>query len=439
MVSHFKEAINGLNHTEMTNKTNSVGVLNAESIKINDKEKGILAQKLPKEAVNAPVLSKPLLWLMAFSAGVGIANIYYNQPLLDQMQTTFHVDERLIGWAPSLTQIGYALGMLLIVPLGDMLQRKKLVVLFTLLAAIFALLIAVSPSITLLLIASLLFGTATMTPQLLVPFAAFLAAPKEKGRVVGFMVSGILLGILLARTVAGFIGAAYGWRAMFGLAAAVLAILAIVLARALPITEPSYKGNYSGLLNTVWQLLRDQPVLREACLFGAMLFGSFMVFWSSLIHLMESGTFHLGPRAVGLYGLLGAAAALLSPVVGGLTDRIAPRRVTGFMILLAIGSYAFFLFGQTSLWWIALGVLVMDIGVQLGHVTNQGRIFKLVPEAQSRIQTAYMFFYFTGAAIGSALGAWAWSSFGWTGVCGAALAMLLIALIRWLLPSPEKK
>ena len=382
-------------------------------------------------------LSKSLLWIMAIAAGISVANIYYNQPLLAQMQATFGVDARVIGWVPTLTQIGYAVGMLLIVPLGDMLQRKRLVVLFSAIAAAGALAIGISPSVAVLFPASFLFGVATMTPQLLLPFAASLAEPKEKGRVIGFMVSGILLGILLARTVAGFLGAAYGWRVMFYVAAAVLTVLAIVLSRVLPVTKPSYHGRYSGLLLSVWKLMRQQPALREACLFGAMLFGSFMVFWSSLIHLMESPTFHRGPVAVGLYGLLGAVAAMLSPVIGGLTDRKEPRKVTGLMILLTISSYAIFLLGQNSLIWIGVGVLVMDIGVQLAHVTNQGRIFRLVPEAQSRIQTAYMTCYFTGGAVGSAFGAWAWTAFGWKGVCGAAVAMLLVALGKWLLPAPR--
>jgi predicted MFS family arabinose efflux permease len=382
-------------------------------------------------------LPSRLLWAMATAAGIGIANIYYNQPLLDQMQATFEVSSKEIGWAPTLTQFGYAIGMLLLVPLGDMFQRKRLVVLFSVFGALGAFGIAVSPNVMSLLVVSFLFGLATMTPQLLVPFAAHLAPQERKGKVVGFMVSGILLGILLARTVAGFVGAALGWRAMFFLAAAVLALTAATMAKMLPRTEPTYRGRYLGLLGTVWHLIRDQPVLREACLFGAMLFGSFMVFWSSLIHLMESPTFHLGPRAVGLYGLLGAAAALLSPVIGGMADKASPRRITGVMILLAISSYAIFYYGQTSLLVIGVGVLVMDVGVQLGHVTNQGRIFKLVPSAQSRIQTAYMFCYFTGASVGSALGAAAWSRFGWGGVCGAAVLMLAVAAVRWLLPEPH--
>jgi predicted MFS family arabinose efflux permease len=387
--------------------------------------------------MNTTTLTKPLLWLMATTAGLGIANLYYNQPLLDQMRTELHITATTIGTIPTATQIGYALGMLFLVPLGDMLQRKRLVLLFTTLATLAAAAIANAPSFDTLVAASFLFGMATMTPQLLVPLAAQLAPPERKGKTVGFMVSGILLGILLARTFSGFVGAAYGWRTAFALAAALQAVMVVVLAFALPRTVPTYRGHYLGLLATVWHLMRDQPVLREAALFGAMLFGSFMVFWSNLIHLMETPAFALGPRAVGLYGLLGAAAALLCPWAGGITDRSSPRRVTGLMIAVAAASYGIFWLGRDSLAVIALGVLVMDIGVQLGHVTNQGRIFRLVPAAQSRLQTAYMFCYFVGGGIGSALGAWAWSHYGWAGVCGAAVGMLAVAATRYLLPAPH--
>jgi predicted MFS family arabinose efflux permease len=375
---------------------------------------------------------------MATSAGLGIANLYYNQPLLDQMRATFAVDVQQIATVPTMTQVGYAFGMLFLVPLGDMLQRKRLAILFSALAAIAATGIALAPSFAVLVATSCLFGLTTMTPQLLVPLAAHLAPQEKKGKVVGFMVSGILLGILLARTFSGFVGAAFGWRVAFALAAALQAATAVVLACALPRTTPTYRGHYVGLLATVWHLMRDQPVLREATLFGAMLFGSFMVFWSNLIHLMESPVFHLGPRAVGLYGLLGALAAALCPWAGSLADRSSPRNVTGAMVAVAASSYAIFYLGRDSLLTIAAGVLVMDIGVQLGHVTNQGRIFRLVPSAQSRLQTAYMFCYFVGGGFGSWLGALAWSHFGWAGVCAAAVALLAVAGLRYLLPAPRQ-
>ncbi|UEC01663.1 MFS transporter [Burkholderia vietnamiensis] len=387
-----------------------------------------------QKAGASPALTRSLMLLMAVSAGVGMANLYYNQPLLEQMRTAFGLTVQQAGWIPTLTQLGYALGMLFLVPLGDMLSRKPLVLSFTLTAALGSLGIAMSTNFMWLAVMSFLFGLSTMAPQLLVPFAAYLAPNEAKGRVVGTMVSGILVGVLLARTVSGFVGASFGWRAMFGLAAVVLCVNAVVLGKALPTVPPTYHGRYLGLLVSVWQFLKREPVLREACLFGAMQFGSFMVFWSSLIHLMETPTFGLGPRAVGLYGLLGAAAILLGPLVGSFADKTDPRRLTGAMIGLLMASYAVVYLGSESLVVIGLGVLLMDIGMRMGHVTNQGRIFRLAPHAQSRLQTAYMVSYFCGGALGSALGSWAWAQWRWAGVCLSAAIMLSIAALRWLMP-----
>ncbi len=378
------------------------------------------------------------LWIMAFAAGTTVANLYYNQPLLDQIRVSFGVGFEQVGWVPTLTQIGYAFGMMFLVPLGDMFERKKLVLFFTLIAAFSLLLLSVASSFTLVLVGSLLLGLSTMAPQLLVPFATGLAAPEVRGKVVGTMMSGILLGILLARTVSGFVGASFGWRAMFALASGVLLLVAVVLAFVLPKSTPTYHGRYLGLLGSVVKIFKEQPVLREACLFGAVLFGSFSVFWGTLIHLMETPSFGLGARAVGVYGLLGAVAVGLSPRIGALADRYDARRTTGIMIAVTIASFLVFAVSGHSLVGIALGVLLMDIGVQSGHVSNQSRTFALVPEAQSRIQTAYMFCYFVGGALGSFLGSWSWAHFQWQGVCVAAIGMLLIALARYFGPVPSR-
>jgi predicted MFS family arabinose efflux permease len=386
------------------------------------------------EAGAAKVLSKPLLAIMTTGAGVGIADLYYNQPLLEQMKADLHLAQATIGLVPTVTQIGYALGMLLLVPLGDMLQRRRLTLLFTLLVALACTGIALSLSGTMLLVFSFLLGLTNIMPQLLIPFAVQLASPAERGRVVGLMLSGIFAGVLLSRTVAGFVGTAFGWRAMFALAALALFALLVALSRVLPTTTPSYRGRYAGLIGSVWTLLREQPVLREACLFGATLFAAFMVFWSTLIHLMTSAPFNLGPSAVGLYGILGVGATLLSPIVGRAADRGLARKVAGTMILLTMVSFGIFWVGRTSLFWIGVGVLVMDLGVQLAHVSNQSRILHLAAGAQSRIQTAYMTCYFAGGGIGSAVGAWAWDRAGWSGVCAAAVAILILPLVRWLLP-----
>ncbi|RYZ58934.1 MAG: MFS transporter, partial [Proteobacteria bacterium] len=239
-------------------------------------------------------LKRSTLLVMAGSSALTVANLYYNQPLLEQIRLSFGVSYDAIGWVPTLTQVGYAFGMLLVVPLGDMMERRRLVLVFTALSALCCLMLATAQAFPLVIIGSFLLGLTTMTPQLLIPFAALLAAPEKKGKVVGTMVSGLLLGILLARTIAGFVGSAYGWRAMFGIAAGVLTILIFVLAALLPKSSPSYHGKYAGLLASVVNIFRQQPVLREAALYGAMLFGSFSAFWATLIHLMESPAFNLG-------------------------------------------------------------------------------------------------------------------------------------------------
>ncbi len=378
-------------------------------------------------------LKQSTLMLMATATAMSVANLYYNQPLLEQIRETFAARMEAIAWIPTLTQLGYALGMLFIVPLGDMFERRRLVLLFTLLAAGSCVLVATAPAFNAVVIGSLLIGLTTMTPQLLIPFAASLARPERRGKVVGTMVSGLLLGILLARTVAGFVGQAFGWRSMFGLAAIILLILTGLLAFFSPKSVPTYKGTYTGLLSSVLRIFFTQKDLREAAFFGAMLFGSFSAFWSTLIHLMESPAFHLGARAVGLFGLLGAGAAAASPIVGTLSDRFHPRRTTGIMILVAMVSFVIFGFSSTSLIGLSLGVLVMDIGVQGGHVSNQSRIFALMPSAQSRIQTSYMFCYFVGGALGSFVGTWAWERYAWWGVCGSALVFLSLAYLKYAL------
>lgn len=383
-------------------------------------------------------LTRPLLLLMAAATGICVANIYYNQPLLDQIKETFNVDVGHLGLVPTLSQVGYGLAMLFIVPLGDMMERKKLILTFTMISGMICAWLAVSPNFTSVAIGSLLLGLSSVTPQLIIPFGAHLAKNEERGKVVGTLLSGLLLGILLARTVSGFVGASFGWRAMFGLASGMLVVLATILAIKLPKSEPTFQGTYKSLLKSVYDIFTTQKTLREASFFGAMLFGSFSAFWATLIYLMQTPAFGLGARAVGLFGLLGAGAAFATPWVGSLTDKRDPRNATGIMIFVTILSFILFMFSEYSLFGLAIGVLVMDIGVQSGHLCNQGRIFALLPDSRSRIQTAYMFCYFTGGALGSYIGTWSWSHYQWKGVCFTAIAMLCLALGRFFLSMPKK-
>jgi len=369
-----------------------------------------------------------VLWVMTVATGLCVAGLYYCQPLLHQMQNTFGASAAQVGWIPTCTQIGYALGMLFLSPLGDRIEKRRLIFIATILSALCLVGAALAPNIYVLIVMSLLIGLSTMTPQYIIPFAANLSTPEKRGQTVGMIMSGLLLGILLARTVAGFIGDAFGWRVMFGSAAVVIFLLAFVLRAALPVSEPSYGGSYLDLLKSVVKLVGDLPVLRESMVFGSMMFGAFSAFWATLIYLMESPAFHLGAKTVGLFGILGASGALAAPLVGRLADRRSPRQTVGYGIVMMGVSFAiYWLWGGTSLIALSIGVVIMDVGLQVAHVSNQSRIFALIPEARSRINTAYMFLYFIGGALGSLLASFAWAQFQWSGVCAVALLFVAIA------------
>lgn len=376
---------------------------------------------------SSPSLSRPVLWLLAGATGLCVGNLYYCQPLLGQMQQSLQVEQGSMGWIPTLTQVGYALGMLFLIPLGDRFERRGLIVTATVASALALIGMALSSSLLMAALMSLLIGIATMTPQFIIPFVAHRADPARRGEMVATVMSGLLLGILLARTVAGFLGEAIGWRWTFAVAAMVLLVLALVLRWALPTSHATYAGSYGALLRSTLALVREQPVLRESMFYGGALFAAFSAFWATLIHLLETPAFDLGARAVGLFGLIGAAGALAAPVFGKLADRRDPRYSIGAGIAVTLIAFAIYGFwGGTSLIALTLGVLLMDVGVQAGHIANQSRYFVLVPEARSRLNTAYMCAYFSGGAAGSALGSWAWAAWGWSGVClvGAGFAML---------------
>lgn len=377
---------------------------------------------------------------MAAATGATVANLYYCQPLLRMMQESFGATVQQTSWIATLTQVGYALGMLFFVSLGDLLERRRLIVIFCALSGIFLLLQASSSSVQMASFLSLMIGLTTMTPQLLIPFAAQLAEPEKRGQVLGTIMSGLLLGILLARTISGFVGAQFGWRVMFTAAGIAMLIASVLLRMVLPKSESSFHGSYLSLLSSIQKIVKKHSALREASFFGAMLFGSFSAFWATLIHLMETPAFNLGSRAVGIFGLLGATGAFVTPFVGKLADQKSPRFVTGLgLFVTAIAFVVYAIWGATSLIALGVGVILMDAGVQSGHVANQSRIFSLDQEARSRINTVYMTSYFTGGALGSYLASSAWDRFGWTGVCSVALLMLALGGLVYVLGRASKK
>jgi predicted MFS family arabinose efflux permease len=369
------------------------------------------------------------VWVLAVGCAVAVANLYYGQPLLAAMATQFRVPEQTLGIVSALTQAGYALGMLLFVPLGDILERRRLILVMLAAVTVTLVGVALSPNVSWLATASLLLGVTTITPQLLVPLAASLSRPEERGRVVGTVMSGLLIGILLSRTVSGFVGARLGWRAMYGLAAGLTVLLAVVLRLLLPRSRPGTRDlSYPQLLGSLAGLLRDEPVLRESCLFGALGFGAFSAFWTTLAFFLTGPPYHYGSDRVGLFGLVGVAGAVGASVAGRLADIRSPRFTIGVGLSTALLAFALFgLFGERLAGLIA-GVILMDLGVQASHISNQTRIFALRPEVRNRLNTVYMVTSFVGGAAGSALGSWAWQRWAWPGVCLSGGLFLVAAL-----------
>lgn len=375
------------------------------------------------------IITPSLVLLMAVACGITVANIYYAQPLLSEIARTFDVSQADIGVVAMLTQIGYAMGMLFLLPLGDIRERRSLIVLMLFVAAAALIMMSASFNIGILFFAAFAVGFTSIIPQLIVPFAAQLALPSERGKIIGNVMSGLLIGILLSRTFSGIIGTAFGWRTVYIIAAIMMMILAAALKALLPVSLPSSKVAYKKLLGSLWGLLKTEPILREASISGAMLFAAFSVFWTTLVFLLESSVYNLGAQTAGLFGLVGVTGALAASLVGRVADKKSPRFTLGMAIVICIISYVCFLLLGFKLWGLIIGVILLDLGTQAGQVSNQARIFALNPEARNRINTVFMVSYFIGGSTGSIVGAYSWSHFGWIGVCVTGILFDTIALI----------
>jgi len=366
--------------------------------------------------------------VMSAASAVCVANIYYCQPLLSEIGRSLAVSDRAIGYLPMWTQAGTALGMFIFVPLGDMFPRRRLIVVMSVVSALTVAMMAIAPNLALVNAAGFATGLAGIVAHLILPFAAKLAPPARRGHIVGTVLSGLLLGILLARVVSGFVGDALGWRAMYWIAAAAMLLLAVALRYTLPYDHPEPGLRYAELARSIVHLVRTQPVLREAGIIGGLLFGAFSSFWATLVFFLAAPPYHYGPRVAGLFGLIGAVGVLFAPWAGKLTDRKGPAFTVTFAILTTIASYVVFNLLGRIFFGLVLGVILLDLGVQTGHVANQTRIYALVPEARSRLNTVYMVTYFLGGSLGSALGAFGWAHWRWNGVCAAGALQLMAAL-----------
>ncbi len=374
-----------------------------------------------------PGISKMLVLLLAIASGAVVANLYYCQPLLTAIARDLRVPETRVAFIPMLTQIGYGLGLLFLTPLGDRAERRRLIVTMVVLAAAALVLTAIVRSAPIVIGVSLLIGLFSVVPQMIVPFAATLAAPAERSRVVGTVMSGLIIGVLLARTVSGIVGAHLGWRSVYWAAAVFMLVLAGLLRLGLPHSRPEAVLKYHELLTSLPSLLREIPAVQEAAVTGGLLFAAFSAFWTTLVFRLEAPPFYYGTQAAGIFGLVGAAGAFAATLSGRLADMVAPVKIVLMGMGVVILAWIALWLGDGSLWWLAAGAIVLDFGVQGSHVANQARIFAMRPEARSRINTIYMVSFFAGGALGSLAGALIWTPYGWTGICLFGIAIMVLA------------
>lgn len=373
-------------------------------------------------------LPASILWTLAIVAGASVANLYYNQPLLGLISGDLGVSEFQTNLMAMITQMGYALGLLFIVPLGDLYRRKRIILTNFGLLVIALLTIASATSIYLIWAASLLTGICSMIPQIFVPIASQFSRPEHKGRNVGIVISGLLTGILASRVVSGFMGEVLGWRAMYYIAAGLMVVCAVVVLRVLPDIRPTFSGRYSQLMGSLFSLVRNYPALRVYALRSGLAFGSFLALWSCLAFKMAGAPFYAGSDVVGYLGLCGIAGALTASTVGKYVKKVGVRRFNLVRCALILLAWICVSAGGNSYAGLVAGVLLIDIGMQCIQLSNQTSIFELCPSASNRVNTIFMTTYFAGGSLGTLLAGTCWEQAEWMGVTAVGMALTLCSL-----------
>ncbi len=376
-------------------------------------------------------LSSTLIVLMSVATGLAVASNYYAQPLLATIANAFSLSINQAGFIVTAAQLGYAAGLLLLVPLGDMFERRGLIVSMTLLAAGGMLITAASQTLWVMILGTALTGLFSVVAQILVPLAAHLAEPEKRGKVVGTIMSGLLLGILLARTVAGLLADIGGWRTVYWVASVLMVLMALALWRGLPVVKQDNHLNYPQLLGSVFSLFIKNSLLRTRALLGCLTFANFSILWTSMAFLLASPPFNFSEGVIGLFGLAGAAGALGARPAGGFVDKGKAHLTTTIGLTLLLLSWIATALGQFSVIALIIGILVLDLTVQGVHITNQSVIYRMMPEARNRLTAGYMTSYFIGGAAGSLISASAYQHAGWNGVCIAGAVTALLNLVVW--------
>lgn len=378
------------------------------------------------------VLTRPLTLLFALACGAAVANVYAAQPLLVAIADELAIGRAAVGAVVTCTQIGYGLGLILLVPLGDLLERRRLVTGQALLLALALAAVATAGSAAALLAGLMAVGLLAVLTQSLVAFAAVLAPDGERGRVVGTVTGGVVLGILLARTVAGTLAGLAGWRAVYALSAVLTLLIAAALRRALPRTvpRPGVVG-YRQALRSLARLPLREPVFRQRGLITLLVFAAFSTLWSCVALPLSEAPLSLSPAAIGAFGLAGAAGALAAAPAGRLHDRGLGRWAVGAGLALLALSWLPLALTRQSLWALALGAILLDFAVQAVHVTNQTMVLALDPTAGGRLIGGYMVFYSIGSALGAITSTAVYAAAGWPAVCLLGATFSLLALLAW--------
>lgn len=383
-------------------------------------------------------LSASLLGTLAVVAGMSVANLYYNQPLLNLIRYDLGVSEFQSNLIAMITQVGYALGLFWIVPLGDLYPRKRIVLVNFVCLMLALLVMATAHHIYVVWFASWIIGVCSMVPQIFVPIASQFSRPEHKGRNVGMVISGLLTGILASRVVSGWVGDLWGWRTMYVVAAVLMGFCALAVLRVMPDIRPSFSGKYRQLMSSLVSLVCDYPALRIYALRSGLAFGSFLAMWSCLAFKMSGEPFYAGSDVVGYLGLCGIAGALTASFVGQAVKQVGIRRFNYLgcvLFLLAWVSLA--VWGNTYVGIIA-GVLLIDVGMQCIQLSNQTRIFELCPSASNRVNTIFMTTYFAGGSLGTLLAGYSWEIVGWIGVVWTGVGLIAGSFLLTQLGSKEQ-
>ncbi|MDN6663754.1 MAG: MFS transporter [Tetragenococcus koreensis] len=375
-------------------------------------------------------LTKQFIFLLAATCGIVVANMYYIQPIGTQVAESFQVSTSAIGSVTMLTQLGYALGLLLIVPLGDILNKRRLIITMAALSSLSLLGAFFAPNFQLFIFSAFIIGLLSVVPQIIIPYGAVLAGPEKRGQVMGKLLSGLLVGILLSRTFSGIIASILPWRSVYLIAPIAIILLTILLTIKMPKdTTTNTKLSYSASLKSIPLLVKSQKVLREAAVSGFFMFGTFSIFWSTLIFYISSPVYNWGTFAAGVLAVFGLSGALAAPIVGKLSDQYAQRTIVWIGLLMQTSSFIILHFFAAHIFPLVLSIVLLDVGNQFGQVANQTRVQNLGEQVSNRNNTVFMFSYFIGGAVGSFLGTTMWEAAGWTGVTLIALLFQALAII----------